>query len=473
MSKFLDFFSYTKLKNYQLYIKRLNITQKQLYILNLFYSQTHNNPLNIFYNNFIGRRNNLYIFNILEAFYILRRILFFFYGIYKRNGLILLCYDDLYNWNVLQQILKNYPIPFINNKWINGTLSNFKNVYEQITTRLLFYSSHPKFSNLIYINKKVNYLFNYYYNLKYVKQVPSAVFILSTSRLLNCINEASNIDIPSIGGINTLNHKMLDYNLPLNDSTKLSTIYYSSVLKNIYYGSVYKKYLFLNKILNKNLSTSFKRFNLGIYIKNHLLKLNYYNLIRKHQILKYSIYNNNKLINNQNYFSMFNIKKGFKLRVLTEQEEDVEYAIFDSNSSKLTNSFDILLNEKNEYYRLFLNKKFIKFRKYLINFLFKNKISKNKELFINRTDQFKMNLLEALRGFKFIIFNKNKLNKFYLFLLKIALLDSFLFFYLCFIIYHYINNNNIINIYTLIKKLNNIQNILFFVNISLQLYKGK
>ena len=116
-------------------------------------------------------------------------------------------------------------MPFVNSRWLGGTLTNFNTIRSRVDYMLQLkrLKDEGEFENLpkkeqISLNRelaKLEYLLNGIVNMK---KMPSALFVVDTKKEDIAIKEAKKIGIPIVGVVDTnSNPNDADYIIPSND----------------------------------------------------------------------------------------------------------------------------------------------------------------------------------------------------------------------------------------------------------------
>lgn len=125
---------------------------------------------------------------------------------------------------VLEEALRSGSF-FINQRWLGGTLTNFKTIQKSIR-RLLDIEKmnedgsinvYPK-KEVVLLNKEATRLENFLGGIKEMKKLPDAVFVVDPTEDHNAILEARKLKIPVFGIVDTnCDPEIVDYMIPAND----------------------------------------------------------------------------------------------------------------------------------------------------------------------------------------------------------------------------------------------------------------
>jgi small subunit ribosomal protein S2 len=143
---------------------------------------------------------------------------------------------------VTKSIAESLNMPYVNERWIGGTLSNFTEIKKRIT-ELETYQKDSKEGGLdkytkkerVVMAKKMEKLARYYTGLLGLKKAPDAVLVIDARAEHIATTEAKNRDVPIISLVNSdTNIKGIDYPIIGNDSSIPSIKFFITHLANAY-----------------------------------------------------------------------------------------------------------------------------------------------------------------------------------------------------------------------------------------------
>lgn len=145
-----------------------------------------------------------------------------------------------------REVMKNTALglemPYVDTRWIGGTLSNFSEIKKRIN-ELEKYNKESKEGSLekytkkerLVLAKKMEKLAKYYGGLTGLKKLPEAVFMIDAKAENIALTEAKKSDIPVIALSNSdTDIKKIDYPILANDSGSPSIKLFTSALANAY-----------------------------------------------------------------------------------------------------------------------------------------------------------------------------------------------------------------------------------------------
>lgn len=125
---------------------------------------------------------------------------------------------------VLEEALRSGSF-FINQRWLGGTLTNFKTIQKSIRKLIDIQKMEEDGSINVYpkkevalLHKKAIRLENFLGGIKEMKKLPDAIFVIDPTEDHNAIKEAKKARIPVFGLCDTnCDPELLDYVIPCND----------------------------------------------------------------------------------------------------------------------------------------------------------------------------------------------------------------------------------------------------------------
>ncbi|MDA1010785.1 MAG: 30S ribosomal protein S2 [Chloroflexi bacterium] len=128
---------------------------------------------------------------------------------------------------IVEQEAERCSMPYISNRWLGGTLTNFITIqprithYEKLSAQVS--SGDAAFEELtkrerMVLTKEYERLDRFYGGLRSLKRVPGALFIVDPTMEENAVAEARRLNIPIIAMCDTnSNPDLIDFPIPSND----------------------------------------------------------------------------------------------------------------------------------------------------------------------------------------------------------------------------------------------------------------
>jgi len=144
--------------------------------------------------------------------------------------------------NITEVECKKLRLPYVTNRWLGGTLTNFQSIRENIKKlSYLIYLEEKKTAlsknkkTKLTLKKKIVALERKFEGIFYLKRLPSALFIVDVTKNKKAVTEANKLGIPVIGVVDTDgNPELIEYPIPANDdSTELIKYFTCTVIKTI------------------------------------------------------------------------------------------------------------------------------------------------------------------------------------------------------------------------------------------------
>lgn len=143
---------------------------------------------------------------------------------------------------VIKNVAESLNMPYVTERWIGGTLSNFTEIKKRIT-ELENYRKDSREGGLdkytkkerVVLAKKMERLSRYYSGLIGLKKIPDALFIIDAKTEQIAATEAKNGDVSVVSLVNSdSNIKGIDYPIIGNDSSIPSIKFFTASIANAY-----------------------------------------------------------------------------------------------------------------------------------------------------------------------------------------------------------------------------------------------
>jgi len=143
---------------------------------------------------------------------------------------------------IVKNMAETLSMPYVTERWIGGTLSNFSEIKKRIT-ELEVYNKEVEEGGLekytkrerVMMAKKMEKLSRYYLGLIGLKKIPDALFIVDARGEHIATTEAKKTGIPIVALINSdSNIKDIDHPIVGNDSSMLSIKFFTTAIANAY-----------------------------------------------------------------------------------------------------------------------------------------------------------------------------------------------------------------------------------------------
>jgi len=160
----------------------------------------------------------------------------------KNNSKILFVGTKRAAREIIQRHATNVKMPYVNNRWLGGMLTNFDTVKKSIQ-KLEDLKRHLERSKLLEditkketlsIKKQITKLEKNLYGIKDLERLPDALFVIDTRYEKIAIQEANKLNIPVIAIVDSNNSfDGVDYMIPGNDDSMSSIELFVSEISKI------------------------------------------------------------------------------------------------------------------------------------------------------------------------------------------------------------------------------------------------
>lgn len=172
-----------------------------------------------------GKRQGIYIIDIEKTVEKLKEAGEFLKKIASEGKKILLVGTKKQAQTVIKEIAERCEMPYVNYRWIGGTLTNFKEIRKRIerlkeieeyetSGKIDLYTKKEK----AMIMKEKEELQKKFGGIRDMEDFPDALVVVDVRREINAIKEAKKVNIPVVGIVDTNgNPELVDYPIPGND----------------------------------------------------------------------------------------------------------------------------------------------------------------------------------------------------------------------------------------------------------------
>ena len=186
-----------------------------------------------------GSKNKIHLIDISKTAFLLERAGKFLKNITSNGKSILWIGTKKPAQSIIQQTATSLKMPFVINRWIGGTLTNFDQVKKAIT-RLLHLqdvikknASHYKKKEISMIQKEIARLEKNIGGIIDLDFPPAAIILVDAKKEQAVVREAKNANIPIIAMVDTnTNPKFINFVIPSNDDSPRSIAFIIEYLGN-------------------------------------------------------------------------------------------------------------------------------------------------------------------------------------------------------------------------------------------------
>jgi len=188
-----------------------------------------------------GVRAGVHLIDLGKTAEKLQEALSFLSKIKKDNKQVLLVGTKVQVQSLILEVAQEVEMPYVNQRWLGGTLTNFKIISQRIRDLIEKETQREKGEFERYtkkeqleIDREIDRLKRNFEGLKTMKELPSAVFIVDLDKNELAAQEARRKDIKVIGLVDTsLNPELVDYPIPANDDALSSVSFILEEVKKV------------------------------------------------------------------------------------------------------------------------------------------------------------------------------------------------------------------------------------------------
>ena len=130
----------------------------------------------------------------------------------------------------VEEMAKRLGLPYVTERWLGGTLTNFKTLAKRIayfkklksdkeSGRLDKYTKKERLG----FDREINKLSTMFSGVEKMESLPEVLFVVDANENLTAVREARKLKIPIVAIANTdTNPDIVDYLIPANDRSKSS-----------------------------------------------------------------------------------------------------------------------------------------------------------------------------------------------------------------------------------------------------------
>lgn len=185
-----------------------------------------------------GERSGIYIIDLEKTIEYLNTARDFVRTVAAKGGRILFVGTKKQAQDVVKSEAIRCEMPYINNRWMGGLLTNFQTVKRSIEKlkSLEKMEADGVFLNLTkkevaQLNKERDKLMRDLGGIRDMKELPKAIFLIDSKREEIAVKESSRLKIPIVGLIDTnCDPDLIDFPIPGNDDALKSIRYVMSLV---------------------------------------------------------------------------------------------------------------------------------------------------------------------------------------------------------------------------------------------------
>ena len=185
-----------------------------------------------------GERSGIYIIDLEKTKEQLTIAQDFVQSLAAKGGAVLFVGTKKQAKDVISQIAQKAGMPYINNRWMGGLLTNFETVRRSLEKLRKIEKMEEdgvmdnlKKKEIFRLNKEKGKLLRDLGGIREMHQLPQAIFVVDSKREEIAIREANRLNIPILALIDTNSDPdSIDFPIPGNDDALKSIRYISTVI---------------------------------------------------------------------------------------------------------------------------------------------------------------------------------------------------------------------------------------------------
>lgn len=172
-----------------------------------------------------GQRNKIHIINLEKSLPMYRDALNFLGKLAAKKGKIWFVGTKRSAGNVIQEEALRCDMPFVNNRWMGGLITNYRTVKQSIRRMKSLEEIEEKGAwadmtkkEQLRSRRELNKLARGLAGIKHMDKLPDALFIIDVGYERIAVSEANKLGIPIVGVVDSNNSPQgIDYVIPGND----------------------------------------------------------------------------------------------------------------------------------------------------------------------------------------------------------------------------------------------------------------
>ncbi len=186
-----------------------------------------------------GSENGVHIFDLTKTKPLIEEALDFVTKSVKEGKTVLLLGTKKQIKDKVAEVAKEADIPYVNERWLGGTVSNFSQMQksikrmEEMKENVVsgFYNKFTKKERLL-IDREITRLERFFDGIKTLTKVPDVIFIIDTKREAAAVREAKTGKVTIVGIVDSNSDPdSVDYPIPMNDDASKALEYVLNLFK--------------------------------------------------------------------------------------------------------------------------------------------------------------------------------------------------------------------------------------------------
>jgi len=193
------------------------------------------------FGNIVGVKNTIHIIDLEKTAEALENALLFISGLFKDGGNLVLVGTKPPLRSLVQQIAEECEIPYVVERWLGGTFTNFKVILERIKyfrelERKKKEGELEKYTKKerVEFDMKLKNLEIKFGGIKNLEKIPEAIFVCDVKKNILAVKEAREKGVKIIAIVDTnVDPNLIDYPICANDDAISSVRYILEKVKEV------------------------------------------------------------------------------------------------------------------------------------------------------------------------------------------------------------------------------------------------
>ena len=216
------------------------------------------------------------VFDLEKTVNMLEKTLSFIEACGKKGDNILFVSTRQETVDLVRQTAENLSLPHMLNRWIGGTLSNFKNIKSRAEKMQKMqqekeeggWTKYTKKEKVL-LNRELTKLENRFTGIATLTELPNAIFVLDTRKEKIAVKEANDTNVPVIGFSNAdANVHLIQHPIIANIHSRDTVTYILNLVEDAYKEGLKNKETASEKDIEKNKEKSDERDGNNSILKN-------------------------------------------------------------------------------------------------------------------------------------------------------------------------------------------------------------
>jgi len=173
-----------------------------------------------------GAKNKVHLIDVSKSAFLLERAGNFLKEVSSTGGSVLFVGTKKAAQDIVQRVAVSLNMPYVINRWVGGTLSNYDQVKKAITRYLHLQdvvqksTTHYKKKEIVMINKEIARLERNIGGIINLDYPPAAIVIVDAKKEHSAVKEASRLGLPIIAMVDTnTDPEGVSFVIPSNDDS--------------------------------------------------------------------------------------------------------------------------------------------------------------------------------------------------------------------------------------------------------------